>query len=165
MSCTSWARRKLRSLIIGPARLISAKSQEPRQLIAGKLVVVPTLLASHNSHLTHARNLSSFAPVLLLFSLPNPLAMLHATWNAICDGDSLSWCGLRAHCGRRFTIYKVHKASKKKREKSSAKKERKATKTLAIVLGKSRLTKPKKPKKKQKRNSKLHIVVSKCDNF
>ncbi|XP_055605490.1 dopamine D2-like receptor [Uranotaenia lowii] len=34
-----------------------------------------------------------------------------------------------------FTIYKVHKASKKKREKSSAKKERKATKTLAIVLG------------------------------
>lgn len=38
----------------------------------------------------------------------------------------------------RFTIYKVHKASKKKREKSSAKKERKATKTLAIVLGKNR---------------------------
>lgn len=65
---------------------------------------------------------------------------LHATWNAICDGGSLSWCGLRAGCGRRFTIYKVHKASKKKREKSSAKKERKATKTLAIVLGKSRLT-------------------------
>lgn len=29
----------------------------------------------------------------------------------------------------------MHKASKKKREKSSAKKERKATKTLAIVLG------------------------------
>uniref|UniRef100_A0A1A9VX17 G-protein coupled receptors family 1 profile domain-containing protein n=1 Tax=Glossina austeni TaxID=7395 RepID=A0A1A9VX17_GLOAU len=37
--------------------------------------------------------------------------------------------------GSRFTIYKVHKPSKKKREKSSAKKERKATKTLAIVLG------------------------------
>lgn len=37
---------------------------------------------------------------------------------------------------KRFTIYKVNKASKKKREKSSAKKERKATKTLAIVLGK-----------------------------
>ncbi|KAG8230262.1 hypothetical protein J437_LFUL013964 [Ladona fulva] len=37
--------------------------------------------------------------------------------------------------GSRFTIYKVHKASRKKREKSSAKKERKATKTLAIVLG------------------------------
>lgn len=36
----------------------------------------------------------------------------------------------------RFTIYKANKASKKKREKSSAKKERKATKTLAIVLGK-----------------------------
>jgi hypothetical protein len=39
--------------------------------------------------------------------------------------------------GSRFTIYKVNKASRKKREKSSAKKERKATKTLAIVLGKS----------------------------
>ncbi|KOX74725.1 Dopamine D2-like receptor [Melipona quadrifasciata] len=37
--------------------------------------------------------------------------------------------------GSRFTIYKANKASKKKREKSSAKKERKATKTLAIVLG------------------------------
>lgn len=37
----------------------------------------------------------------------------------------------------RFTIYKVNKASKKKREKSSAKKERKATKTLAIVLGRN----------------------------
>lgn len=36
----------------------------------------------------------------------------------------------------RFTIYKVNKASRKKREKSSARKERKATKTLAIVLGK-----------------------------
>jgi dopamine D2-like receptor len=36
----------------------------------------------------------------------------------------------------RFTIYKVHKASKRKRERSSAKKENKATKTLAIVLGK-----------------------------
>lgn len=41
-----------------------------------------------------------------------------------------------ASAGSRFTIYKANKASKKKREKSSAKKERKATKTLAIVLGK-----------------------------
>jgi hypothetical protein len=41
----------------------------------------------------------------------------------------------RKSTGSRFTIYKVNKASKKKREKSSAKKERKATKTLAIVLG------------------------------
>ncbi|CAL7939874.1 unnamed protein product [Xylocopa violacea] len=40
-----------------------------------------------------------------------------------------------AATGSRFTIYKANKASKKKREKSSAKKERKATKTLAIVLG------------------------------
>ncbi|XP_066584740.1 dopamine D2-like receptor isoform X2 [Prorops nasuta] len=40
-----------------------------------------------------------------------------------------------ASTGTRFTIYKANKASKKKREKSSAKKERKATKTLAIVLG------------------------------
>ncbi|XP_059483114.1 dopamine D2-like receptor isoform X2 [Neocloeon triangulifer] len=41
----------------------------------------------------------------------------------------------RKSTGSRFTIYKVNKASKKKREKSTAKKERKATKTLAIVLG------------------------------
>lgn len=41
-----------------------------------------------------------------------------------------------ASSGSRFTIYKANKASKKKREKSTAKKERKATKTLAIVLGK-----------------------------
>ncbi|KAG8249236.1 dopamine neurotransmitter receptor activity, coupled via Gi/Go [Homalodisca vitripennis] len=41
----------------------------------------------------------------------------------------------KASSGTRFTIYKVNKASRKKREKSSAKKERKATKTLAIVLG------------------------------
>ncbi|XP_054264647.1 dopamine D2-like receptor [Macrosteles quadrilineatus] len=41
----------------------------------------------------------------------------------------------KATAGSRFTIYKVNKASRKKREKSSAKKERKATKTLAIVLG------------------------------
>ncbi|XP_063913661.1 dopamine D2-like receptor isoform X1 [Zophobas morio] len=41
----------------------------------------------------------------------------------------------KATAAARFTIYKVNKASRKKREKSSAKKERKATKTLAIVLG------------------------------
>ncbi|XP_047100088.1 dopamine D2-like receptor [Schistocerca piceifrons] len=35
----------------------------------------------------------------------------------------------------KFTIYKVNRASRKKRDKSSARKERKATKTLAIVLG------------------------------
>lgn len=40
----------------------------------------------------------------------------------------------------RFTIYKVNKASRKKREKSSARKERKATKTLAIVLGEYAVT-------------------------
>lgn len=44
-----------------------------------------------------------------------------------------------AESNSRFTIYKVNKASRKKREKSSARKERKATKTLAIVLGKSLL--------------------------
>lgn len=44
----------------------------------------------------------------------------------------------KASAASRFTIYKVNKASRKKREKSSAKKERKATKTLAIVLGKLR---------------------------
>lgn len=41
----------------------------------------------------------------------------------------------KASAASRFTIYKVNKASRKKREKSTAKKERKATKTLAIVLG------------------------------
>ncbi|XP_044747684.1 dopamine D2-like receptor isoform X2 [Coccinella septempunctata] len=41
----------------------------------------------------------------------------------------------KATAAPRFTIYKINKASRKKREKSSAKKERKATKTLAIVLG------------------------------
>ncbi|CAL4129720.1 unnamed protein product, partial [Meganyctiphanes norvegica] len=35
----------------------------------------------------------------------------------------------------RFTIYKVNKASKKKRENKATKRENKATKTLAIVLG------------------------------
>ncbi|KAF7380786.1 hypothetical protein HZH66_014162 [Vespula vulgaris] len=40
-----------------------------------------------------------------------------------------------ASSSSKFAIYKANKASKKKREKSSAKKERKATKTLAIVLG------------------------------
>lgn len=39
--------------------------------------------------------------------------------------------------GSRFTIYKSHKASKKKITRSNVKKERKATKTLAIVLGES----------------------------
>ncbi|KAI4474695.1 hypothetical protein M0802_015489 [Mischocyttarus mexicanus] len=37
--------------------------------------------------------------------------------------------------GSKFNLYKTNKASKKKREKISAKRERKATKTLAIVLG------------------------------
>ena len=45
-------------------------------------------------------------------------------------------CSKKAATASRFTICKVHKASRKKREKSSAKRERKATKTLAIVLGK-----------------------------
>lgn len=90
---------------------------------------------------------------------------LHATWNAICDGGSLSWCGLRAGCGRRFTIYKVHKASKKKREKSSAKKERKATKTLAIVLGKSRLTHEKKTKKNRNKKRETETQKRKEKSF
>lgn len=37
----------------------------------------------------------------------------------------------------RFNLGRKHKSSRKKREKASAKRERKATKTLAIVLGKS----------------------------
>ncbi|CAG0879214.1 unnamed protein product [Darwinula stevensoni] len=56
------------------------------------------------------------------------------------QGRSKSPLGLKKRPGSpgspagRFTIYKVHNASKRKREKSSAKKEKKATKTLAIVL-------------------------------
>lgn len=52
------------------------------------------------------------------------------------DGSGLKKERKASTGGSRFTIYKVNKASRKKREKSSAKKERKATKTLAIVLGK-----------------------------
>lgn len=37
----------------------------------------------------------------------------------------------------RFNLGRKHKSSRKKREKASAKRERKATKTLAIVLGRS----------------------------
>jgi len=53
----------------------------------------------------------------------------------IVAGNSDSKEMKQSAVGSRFTIYKVNKASRKKREKSSAKKERKATKTLAIVLG------------------------------
>ncbi|XP_050541972.1 dopamine D2-like receptor isoform X2 [Daktulosphaira vitifoliae] len=57
-----------------------------------------------------------------------------------CSEDDNSRCSKKdykssAEGSSRFTIYKVNKASRKKREKSSARKERKATKTLAIVLG------------------------------
>ncbi|XP_061935498.1 dopamine D2-like receptor isoform X2 [Apis cerana] len=64
--------------------------------------------------------------------LPLPLARTPSVMSAssTCKKDKKN-----AGSGSRFTIYKANKASKKKREKSSAKKERKATKTLAIVLG------------------------------
>lgn len=52
------------------------------------------------------------------------------------DGPKVKKESKASSATARFTIYKANKASKKKREKSSAKKERKATKTLAIVLGK-----------------------------
>lgn len=56
------------------------------------------------------------------------------------EGDKKSSCGESATSSKkpeasRFTICKAHKASRRKKEKSSAKRERKATKTLAIVLG------------------------------
>ncbi|XP_031774209.1 dopamine D2-like receptor isoform X3 [Apis florea] len=64
--------------------------------------------------------------------LPLPLGRTPSVMSAssTCKKDKKN-----AGSGSRFTIYKANKASKKKREKSSAKKERKATKTLAIVLG------------------------------
>lgn len=63
--------------------------------------------------------------------LPLQLARTPSVLSSSCKKDRKN-----ASAGSRFTIYKANKASKKKREKSSAKKERKATKTLAIVLGK-----------------------------
>ncbi|XP_011639592.1 dopamine D2-like receptor isoform X4 [Pogonomyrmex barbatus] len=62
--------------------------------------------------------------------LPLQLARTPSVLSSSCKKDRKN-----ASSGSRFTIYKANKASKKKREKSSAKKERKATKTLAIVLG------------------------------
>ncbi|XP_032688157.1 dopamine D2-like receptor isoform X2 [Odontomachus brunneus] len=62
--------------------------------------------------------------------LPLPLARTPSVLSSVGKKDRKN-----ASAGSRFTIYKANKASKKKREKSSAKKERKATKTLAIVLG------------------------------
>ncbi|XP_071566281.1 dopamine D2-like receptor isoform X4 [Temnothorax nylanderi] len=62
--------------------------------------------------------------------LPLQLARTPSVLSSTCKKDRKN-----ASAGSRFTIYKANKASKKKREKSSAKKERKATKTLAIVLG------------------------------
>lgn len=50
-------------------------------------------------------------------------------------GDLLTKKERKASAAR-FTIYKVNKASRKKREKSSARRERKTTVTLAVVLGK-----------------------------
>ncbi|XP_017881762.1 dopamine D2-like receptor isoform X2 [Ceratina calcarata] len=65
---------------------------------------------------------------LLPLQLGRTPSVLSAT--STCKKDKKN-----AASASRFTIYKANKASKKKREKSSAKKERKATKTLAIVLG------------------------------
>ncbi|XP_067206278.1 dopamine D2-like receptor isoform X3 [Linepithema humile] len=62
--------------------------------------------------------------------LPLQLSRTPSVLSSTCKKDRKN-----ASAGSRFTIYKANKASKKKREKSSAKKERKATKTLAIVLG------------------------------
>ena len=64
-----------------------------------------------------------------------PTAATATAAGVIVAGNSDSKEMKQSAGGSRFTIYKVNKASRKKREKSSAKKERKATKTLAIVLG------------------------------
>ncbi|KAF2367904.1 G protein-coupled receptor rhodopsin-like [Trinorchestia longiramus] len=65
------------------------------------------------------------------------LCLTKASADARCGeetGDLLNKKERKAAAAR-FTIYKVNKASKKKREKSSARKERKTTITLAVVLG------------------------------
>lgn len=78
--------------------------------------------------------------ILFLFSRNVSLAVrseedLDASTFDLRDGSSSKKERKASAATARFTIYKANKASKKKREKSSAKRERKATKTLAIVLG------------------------------
>ncbi|XP_024940029.1 dopamine D2-like receptor isoform X2 [Cephus cinctus] len=80
--------------------------------------------SSNKQELKRLKSAGSLLP-LQLGRTPSVLA-----GSATCKKDRKN-----ASAGSRFTIYKANKASKKKREKSSAKKERKATKTLAIVLG------------------------------
>ncbi|XP_014614682.1 PREDICTED: 5-hydroxytryptamine receptor-like isoform X2 [Polistes canadensis] len=66
---------------------------------------------------------------LLPLQLGKPPCVLSGS-STVCKKDKKN-----ASSGSKFNIYKSNKASKKKKEKSSAKRERKATKTLAIVLG------------------------------
>ncbi|CAG9835807.1 unnamed protein product [Diabrotica balteata] len=70
----------------------------------------------------------------MINSANSPVAVNRAA-SSPAAGSTGSKKEKKATAAARFTIYKVNKASRKKREKSSAKKERKATKTLAIVLG------------------------------
>ncbi|XP_046486939.1 dopamine D2-like receptor isoform X2 [Neodiprion pinetum] len=70
-----------------------------------------------------------------LRSTPSMLHLQLGRTPSVLGGMTVKKERKNASAGSRFTIYKANKASKKKREKSSAKKERKATKTLAIVLG------------------------------
>ncbi|XP_063978133.1 dopamine D2-like receptor isoform X2 [Diachasmimorpha longicaudata] len=78
----------------------------------------------NKQELKRLKTVSSFLPLQLKKS-PSILAASN-----LCKKETK----IEGSCSR-FTIYKTNKASKKKREKSSAKRERKATKTLAIVLG------------------------------
>ena len=83
-----------------------------------------------NGNSTNKQDLKRFKSTgsLIPFQIGRSPSIL--TGSSSCKKDRKN-----ASSGSRFTIYKANKASKKKREKSSAKKERKATKTLAIVLG------------------------------
>ncbi|CAN7987244.1 unnamed protein product, partial [Ixodes hexagonus] len=70
-----------------------------------------------------AKKNGSVMPLLTVSVVGGPLP------DACADADNLSKKKSRFNLGRK------HKSSRKKREKASAKRERKATKTLAIVLG------------------------------
>ncbi|XP_043500955.1 dopamine D2-like receptor isoform X2 [Polistes fuscatus] len=74
------------------------------------------------------KRLKSFGSLLPLQLSKTPCVLSGSS--TVCKKDKKN-----ASSGSKFNIYKSNKASKKKKEKSSAKRERKATKTLAIVLG------------------------------
>lgn len=77
---------------------------------------------------------SSTAPGTTATNLPNDHRHHHHHPNGSHTPDDPNGSSKKKRS--RFNLGRKHKSSRKKREKASAKRERKATKTLAIVLGK-----------------------------